>query len=212
MRHEEQQLIQVLQDVNKLIEAPESVAADLSSYLQALSEWNRQMNLVGKSSPETILNDLLGDALGLTTVLGDVSGPITDLGSGAGLPSIPLALLDREQDFFLVEAREKRIVFLRHIKRLLKMENLTIFHGRSDRLTPELCPFVIAQALAKPEEALGLMAPWCEAGGRLGLPLDIDQSLPKSLPPGFHFAEKRFYSNLLTGRRRLLYCVSRENF
>jgi 16S rRNA (guanine527-N7)-methyltransferase len=82
---------------------------------------------------------------------------IADVGSGAGLPGLPLAITERARSFTLIESRAKRVRFLRHVIGELKLANTQVAHGRAEHLRPEQ-PFdtVLARAVAPPAELLDI--------------------------------------------------------
>jgi 16S rRNA (guanine527-N7)-methyltransferase len=81
--------------------------------------------------------------------------PIADVGTGAGLPGLPLAIVEPERQFTLIESRAKRVRFLRHAVGELELTNVTIAHERAEHLRVER-PFatVLARAVAPPPELL----------------------------------------------------------
>ncbi len=93
------------------------VEAQLERYLSELERWGRRVNLVG-STDRGALQLHLRDSLAAVPLIepGDL---IVDLGSGAGLPGLPLAIARGDARFVLVEARERRVHFLRHVARTL---------------------------------------------------------------------------------------------
>lgn len=95
---------------------------------------------------------------------------LVDLGSGAGFPGLPIAVLRSECSVLLVEAREKRHHFQRAAVRELRLANAQTLLGRAEQLEPRPRAVVIAQAIAEPSLALRWMLPWAEVGGWLALP------------------------------------------
>jgi 16S rRNA (guanine527-N7)-methyltransferase len=94
---------------------PEDALVPLGAYLSLLMRWNRVMNLVGaKNRPEALR--LVADSFFLARFLEGLplpAQPLTwDLGAGAGLPGIPLRMVWQAGEYHLVEAREKRAIFL----------------------------------------------------------------------------------------------------
>lgn len=108
----------------------------LAAYLDQLTKWNRKMNLVGKSDWQTVFNTLIVDSLFLADFLTGLTLPdkplCLDLGAGAGLPGIPLRVLWREGDYWLVEVREKRTLFMRSTLGRLKLPGTNVFHGKAE--------------------------------------------------------------------------------
>ena len=108
----------------------------LSLYLGQLVKWNKSMNLVGTSSWEETLENLITDSFHLAIFLRSLplaANPTSfDLGAGAGLPGIPLRLVWRKGTYTLVEAREKRALFMRTVLASLALERTNVFLGRAE--------------------------------------------------------------------------------
>ncbi len=111
-------------------------AATLAAYLDLLIKWNRKMNLVGKSDWRTVLDTLVVDSLFLADFLAGLGLPekplCLDLGAGAGLPGIPLRALWNNGDYWLVEVREKRTLFMKSVLGRLGLPDTNVFHGRAE--------------------------------------------------------------------------------
>src|SRR5262249_31585879 len=109
------------------------------------------------------------DALALVAQLPAVAS-LADLGSGAGFPGLPAAILRPECRVSLVESRRRRHHFQRAACRALELANATPVHGRAQRLPPIPHAAVVAQAVARPLEAVPLATPWVEIGGLILIP------------------------------------------
>jgi 16S rRNA (guanine527-N7)-methyltransferase len=116
----------------------------LSFYVQELEKWNRRMNLTGLVRIEEIVRDLVSDAFFLHTII--PSGVVLDLGSGAGVLAVPLAVLNRSRAVRSVDKSLKRIQFQRHIRRSLSLSNLDVFLGRAENLEPLRADILVAKA------------------------------------------------------------------
>jgi 16S rRNA (guanine527-N7)-methyltransferase len=134
-----------------------------------LERWGQRINLSGHRDVESIVARLILDAAALAVHLPQ-SPSLVDLGSGAGFPGLPLAVLRPACALLLVEAREKRHHFQRAAVRALKLGNVETVWGRAERLPARPRAAVIAQAVAEPSRALSWMIPWAEIGGWLALP------------------------------------------
>jgi 16S rRNA (guanine527-N7)-methyltransferase len=134
-----------------------------------IDRWGSRINLTGHRGVDTIVRRLVLDAAALVAMLPDLSS-LADLGSGAGFPGLPAAILRPGCRITLVESREKRHHFQRAACRELELANATPVRGRAEQIEPTLHAAVIAQAMARPMAALDPMLRWVEIGGRLLLP------------------------------------------
>lgn len=184
---------------------PERFAEPLLQLCELLATWNRQSNLTGHRTAAEIASGVCADAVALASVLPETIG-IADLGSGAGFPGIPLAILRPSTTVLLVEARERRHHFQRAAQRQLGLPNVTPLLGRAEQLDPQPQPLALAQAMAEPLVVLGWLLPWAELGGRLCLPLSSSARPDQwQLPVGVEVETLRRYAVLPEGRERLLW-------
>jgi 16S rRNA (guanine527-N7)-methyltransferase len=104
-------------------------------YLDLLGAWSKGMNLIAaRTRGEIVERHLLDSMAPLRFVRG--AATVADFGSGAGFPAVPLAILAPTTRFFLVESRQKRATFLRHVARSLDLANVQIHEGRGEEWTP----------------------------------------------------------------------------
>jgi len=139
----------------------DEVADRLTGFLDLLDEFRESMNLIGPLSEEAIIRDLVVDSL-TPAVVRSPTGPILDVGSGAGFPGIPLAILFPDLETTLIEPRKKRHTFLKIARTRLELDNLTPQRTRLQQLEPSPHNFVIAKAFKPPTEWLRLAEPWLE--------------------------------------------------
>ncbi|MFP8877456.1 MAG: RsmG family class I SAM-dependent methyltransferase, partial [Myxococcota bacterium] len=118
-----------------------------------LCRWAPRVNLTGHRSLEDVLRWLVLDALALAAHLppGD---SLLDLGSGAGFPGLPLAILEPDRQIVLVDSRRRRHHFQRAAIRQLGLSNVQARLGRSEDISEPVFHVVVAQALAAPEQSL----------------------------------------------------------
>jgi len=110
-------------------------------YLDLLILWNRSQRLTGVLSVASIVGELFEDSLLFLSELPAGGLKIADLGAGAGIPGVPLAIVRPEISLTLIEAKRKRVSFLSALKRELGVANLEILEGRAESLidgSPEL--------------------------------------------------------------------------
>lgn len=115
---------------------PEAALPILHGYLGELVRWNRIMNLVGARNAETAFSTLFVDSFYLDRFIRQLNLPEApqcwDLGAGAGLPGIPLRTVWQVGTYTLVEAREKRALFLKTMLARSPLPGTQVFHGRAE--------------------------------------------------------------------------------
>jgi 16S rRNA (guanine527-N7)-methyltransferase len=141
----------------------------LSKFAHLLAQWSERMNLTAHRDVPSIIRHLILDAAALVPHL-PAAGRLTDIGSGAGLPAIPLAILKPETEVLSVEPRSKRIYFQKAVAREIGLSNLHPLQGRAEDLSPVPSDLVIAQAVGAPQLVLDWMLPWCRVGGWVAIP------------------------------------------
>jgi 16S rRNA (guanine527-N7)-methyltransferase len=119
----------------------------LDRYAELVAEWGKKMNLVSDPEIRSIKAQHVDDCVRayqcLTANLGAetvVELPIVDIGSGAGFPGVVWAILDPTTKTFLIEPREKRVTFLRHIAAKLQLKNIEVICSRFEDLPREQLP------------------------------------------------------------------------
>jgi 16S rRNA (guanine527-N7)-methyltransferase len=168
---------------------PDDALARLTGLVDLLSEWSTRINLTGHRSPAAIVEGILGRALGLSTILAP-EGAIVDLGSGAGFPGLPLAILRPGLSVTLIESRARRHHFQLHATRRLGLTNAFPALGRAEELEARRHDVAVAQAVGPPEEVIQLALPWVRPGGQVVL--SGLSELPGT-PHGISVSERRSY-------------------
>ena len=102
----------------------------IKKYKDLLLQENQKQNLISRKQENNIDNHIK-DCLSISSHL---SSNIMDLGTGGGLPGIPLAIEDPRKQIYLVEASQKKCSFLLHTKNLLGLENLHVINKRGEDL------------------------------------------------------------------------------
>ena len=101
------------------------------AHLRVLWKWNRAMNLVGDLSVESAVRRHYGESLFLAHQLEDGAGTVADFGAGAGFPGVGVAAMRRESAIVLLEARQRRVAFLRESTR--EFGNVRAVLGEAER-------------------------------------------------------------------------------
>jgi 16S rRNA (guanine527-N7)-methyltransferase len=141
-------------------------AAALAAFVTLLLKWNRVHNLTGVRGSAELIDRHLVESLALRPYVRGVR--VADVGSGGGLPGLPLAITEPGCQFTLIESRSKRVHFLRHAIAELRLSNSEVAHGRAEHLRVAQ-PFdtVLARAVAPPAELLSICRPLMAPGSLL---------------------------------------------
>lgn len=116
----------------------------LIEYLALLAQWNAVYNLTAVRDPFEMLALHVLDSLAVAHLFQEFEGlDVLDVGTGAGLPGVPLAIILPEHRFQLIDAVAKKIGFLQHVKIALKLGNLHPKHVRIEALTVVKTPEII---------------------------------------------------------------------
>ena len=98
--------------------------------------WNKTYSLISKGQTQNI-KEHIEDSISVVNPLGE---SILDLGSGGGLPGIPLAICAPDKRIFLIESNSKKAAFLLHSTNVLKLKNTRIVNARAEELKPSDFP------------------------------------------------------------------------
>jgi len=109
-----------------------------TKYLNLLRKWQRAQRLVGSAEPGWIVENLFLDSLLFLRVLPVRLDSLLDLGSGAGLPGIPIKIVRPEIQLVLLESRQRRVSFLSSAVRDLALERASIVSGRAEEFAEGL--------------------------------------------------------------------------
>lgn len=170
--------------------APAQALPPLQAYLELLLRWNRVMNLVGVSTWQRALRTLVVDSFHLAAFvrrpeLALPASPVCwDLGAGAGLPGIPLRILWQEGSYWLVEAREKRALFMRTVLASHPLPGTQVHWGRAETFMPGAgqADLILSRAFMPWEKLLDFVAPHLAPAGSVVLLLNEPVSLPQTSP------------------------------
>ena len=143
-------------------------------YYQELIDWNQRMNLTAITGYEEVqikhFLDSLTVLLALKQPMGSGSFQLIDVGTGAGIPGIPLKILLPDIKLVLLDATAKKAAFLYHIKQKLELDGVEIVVGRAEDVAHkaqyrEKFELVLSRAVARLPTLVELTLPFCAVGG-----------------------------------------------
>ena len=130
--------------------------ADLVTYIELMCRWNRAYNLTAVRNPIAMVTRHLSDSLAIASLIPVAT--VLDVGTGPGLPGIPLAIALPSQNFHLLDANGKKTRFLFQVKNQLRLANIEIKETRVENFQVEQgYDCVVSRAFA----SLGLMVKSC---------------------------------------------------
>jgi 16S rRNA (guanine527-N7)-methyltransferase len=183
--------------------------ARLIDYLELLADWNRAYNLTAVDDPIEMVERHLVDSLSIRPFIDGQR--IHDVGTGAGLPGMVLAIAEPERRYVLVDSNGKKVRFLRHVVRTLGLANVEPLQGRIESIRLEPPPDqVLARALAPLARLVGWLSPALDRGAQLlAMKGALDEDERAALPDAYNVAIHRL-SWPGQGAERCLAIVSRR--
>lgn len=188
---------------------PAGALEKLLDYLELLAKWNRTYNLTAISDPLQAVSHHLLDSLAVLHELSGHAGPLADVGSGAGLPGIPLAIAEPGRRVTLNDANRKKGAFLRQAVIELGLSNAQVHVGRAEQWHPaERFVVVITRAFSN-------LADFIAACRHLAAPAGVLAAMkgayPRDelaqLPAGCDCGDvRKLRVPLLDGERHLVLC------
>lgn len=208
------------QGCRKLHLDPGGEAIDrLAVYYEELGRWSRKTNLIGKQQGgRQIIENHFLDSLLLMPLLQTKECSLADVGTGAGFPGLVCKAALPELPLCLIEPRRKRVSFLRHIIRRLRLENVQIMPCRFEELDPDAlrCSHITSRAVAEIGEFVGMVGRSiaddtrivCMKGPRWRSELEVATALLEA--EGYGLAACSEYVLPFSGARRAVVSLRRE--
>lgn len=153
------------------VKLPPGSARLFCLYYEQLIKASRKTNLTRILEPRQVLVKHFIDSLAVLSWNPVLTGPLLDVGSGAGLPGIPLKIARPDLEVQLLDSAQKRVDYLREVISLLGLPGLEVLHGRAEQLARkdsyrDSFPIVVSRALARLPVLLELCLPFVRPGGR----------------------------------------------
>jgi len=136
----------------------------LLNYLSLLGKWNKTYNLTAIHAPERMLTHHILDSLALTPYV--TSGALLDVGSGAGFPGIPLAIVRPDLPVTVMDASQKKCGFMQQVAIELRLANVSVVHARVEAYqAPQKFMQIVSRAFSDLAEFVRLSAHLLAPGG-----------------------------------------------
>jgi 16S rRNA (guanine527-N7)-methyltransferase len=166
----------IAQLLQPYIQLDESRLPAISKYIDLLTKWNARINLTAVRAPEEMVQRHFGEsffAANHVLALGTVR-KVIDLGSGAGFPGVPFAMLAPEVYVTLIESHQKKATFLRELIFQLDLKNVQVFADRGENYT-QIADVVTMRAVESFGMALPLAIKLTGPKGRIALMIGSSQ-------------------------------------
>jgi 16S rRNA (guanine527-N7)-methyltransferase len=170
--------------------ALDDVAAEkIRSYVAILLHWNRSISLTTVTDPGEILKFHFGESIFASSEVNHEKSRLADVGSGAGFPGLPLAIVAPRLDVTLIESNAKKCAFLSEVTRELQLDTVTVYRGRMEDYPSQSGPpnFVTARAVGHHARLLAWTRSHAAPGGRILLWLGESDSREISLDTDWHW-------------------------
>ncbi len=157
----------------------------LADYMALLKQYNEHTNIYSKSSYDK-LEFHLQDSINIAAIVSLSGETVVDLGSGSGLPSAIIAIMNSDQRVIAIESKERKRRFLHQVKSELALENYEVFEGDIQQFRHQrndFCGAITAKAFAKAPKALQIAKTLNGKKGKLVIPISDKQlsDLPKAI-------------------------------
>ena len=182
----------------------------LEDYETLLISWNRTHNLISKSQT-TFLKEHIQDSLAISSKL---QRCLVDLGSGGGLPGIPIAIANPEKTVILVESNTKKSAFLLNATGRLGLKNTQVINERIEKIDPSILPEqfdVVSRAVGSIKTNINLVSNLLR-NKRIELKLmkTEDQLDQEKIPPGYIIKKIDKFPSKTKDKTRILVTIETE--
>ncbi len=192
------------------ISASQAQRETLLAYTDLLLKWNRTHNLTAITEPKEVVSKHLLDSLSMLPVLPE--GDLLDVGTGAGFPGLPIAVMQPSRSVVLLDSSSKKTAFLLEVKRQFALTNIEVVCARVEAYSGQRFPLITARAFAATAELLAATSHLLDDGGRWVL---MKGRYPATelaaLGEGFDVESQSMHVAGLDGERHLLWIHPSRN-
>ncbi|MDI6714752.1 MAG: 16S rRNA (guanine(527)-N(7))-methyltransferase RsmG [Thermodesulfovibrio sp.] len=182
----------------------DSVADKFLIYLTELKKWNKNYNLTSIEDEKEIIVKHFLDSLLYLSFIPEKSLNIADIGSGAGFPGVPIAIVREDLKISLIESSWKKCAFLKNIKRKLKLPNIAVYQAKAEEIEAKF-DIVVSRALWSMKEFIEKCKNLLEENGYflISKSLKLQEEI-KELPQEYKVQIKEFDLPLINGKRYIV--------
>jgi 16S rRNA (guanine527-N7)-methyltransferase len=159
----------------------------LSTHARLLAEWSGRMNLVGLKDAGRAVEELYADSARLLPAIEPTTGPVVDLGSGAGFPGLVLAALRPQREFILVDSNGKKCSFLAAAIPAMGLPRVNMIQARLEEFgrmgKRGRCGAAVSKAFGPWAVGLELAMPLIQPGGRVAFFAGSEPPAPAEIQP-----------------------------
>lgn len=188
----------------------------LAAHARELMHWNAKMNLTAITDIRLVAYKHFVDALAAARFL-DRPARVMDIGSGAGFPAVPMKVICPDLDITMVDAVRKKVSFLNHVVRTLKLDNISAVHARVEDLAKDPGHFqmydaVTARGFADLGKLAGLACPMLAPGGRIYALKGAHalEEITPELKKQFHITHKSYSLPFVDAQRFVVILEARQ--
>ncbi len=185
-------------------------------YLERIKFWNKRINLIGTQDEKGIVVSHFLDSITVVPFIPENS-KLLDIGSGAGLPGIPLKIVRPSLEITLLDSAHKRVFFMRDVIRVLKLKGIRAVSGRAENVIDGVprayFDLVVSRAVGNIEKLIELGIPYLREGGRIVLMRgkkgleEWDEAKDRTVR-GIELLESKEFSLPLIGHRRVILVIA----
>ncbi|WP_020588129.1 16S rRNA (guanine(527)-N(7))-methyltransferase RsmG [Desulfobacter curvatus] len=202
-------------DVLGLSLSPEQVGL-LAAHARELIRWNAKINLTAITDIQLVAYKHFLDALAAARFL-DRPSRIMDMGSGAGFPAVPMKVICPDLDVTMVDAVRKKVSFLNHVVRTLRLNNISALHARVEDLAKDsgqlqMYDAVTARGFADLGKLAGLAGPMLAPGGKIYALKGVHASeeVTSELTKQFHITHRSYTLPVVEAQRVVVILEARQ--
>lgn len=154
---------------NNNIQLTQTQLKDFVTYYNLLIEWNEKFNLTAITDLDEVVEKHFIDSLACLDKLSP-DQKVVDIGAGAGFPSIPLCIMNRDLNFMLIDSVNKKVTFLQEVIKVLKLTKTVAIHSRiediaNNEMYREKFDVCVSRAVAKLNTLVEYSLPLLNVGG-----------------------------------------------